>query len=496
MNAVILLWNPEISSFKMDDFLNGMKNFNRFGLNWSVWEHEKVHQYNHFFMLRVSGDNTGIVMSGLITSAPYKGEDWSGKGREVYYVDLRPAVMVNPDSDLLMTTEELSAHFPTFDWTGGHSGRVLSEEDSVKLMNLWELHQDEHHDEFKNSLLAQRDDEAIDPVYKLYCMKAFLKDYCYEVHTNADEGYDYLDDVSYCLTLRNTDGEELFIDLEGEFTLSYGGWHTHYFASDSEYECLKEDIISILTSKLGAVTLLVDGKWFGSSTTPSPITTKEQAIEKVRDVIDNTREFVRKVHRKGVEVTCKFWDGKLDSVVVLAPEEFPLPKSNGKPIDLRPHYAFAYYMEGSMFQNRSLLYYNRKEKALHYLYEAGISYMDDRKDMERTVTISDEDAKALERVFMLMVDAVNADKNHWNVLDGCECVLICGRHRARFDGPVSELPFCYVNDIAGHLFEIMEDWDQTEFDKTLQSVPEITKKLEMYVAENKGGVSDISRNAI
>lgn len=157
-------------------------------------------------------------------------------------------------------------------------------------------------------------------------MKAFLKDYAYEVHTNADEGYDYLDDISYCLTLKNPDGEELFIDLEGEFTLSYGGWHTHYFASNSEFECLKKDIISILTNNLGIVTLLVNGKWLGRSTTPNPITNKEQAIRKVRDVIDNTSEFIRKVHRKGVEVSCKFWNKKLDSMVILAPEEFPLPK--------------------------------------------------------------------------------------------------------------------------------------------------------------------------
>ena len=485
MQAVILTWNPNISSFKMDDYLEGMKNFTMFRLNWSVWEHEKIHQYDKFLMLRVGGDQTGIVMSGMILSDPYKGKDWSGKGREVYYVDLKPLVMVHPDMGLQMSAEELSDTFPNFEWTGGHSGRVMSKEDSVKLLNLWESHQDKHLDEFKDSHLAQRDDYGIDPVYKLYSMKAFLKDYAFEVHTCVDEGYDYLDDVSYCITLKNAEGEELFIDLEGEFTLSYGGWHTHYLASNSEFECMKEDIISILNNKLGVVTLLVDGKWFGSSTTETPITTKEQAIEKVRDVIDKIREFIRKVHRKGVEVSCKFWDRELDSVVILAPEEFPLLKSNEKPIDLRPHYAFAYYMEGSMSQNRSLLYYNRKEKVLHYLYEAGIRYLDDRKDMERTVTISDEDAKALERVFGLMVNAVNAAKDTWDVLDGSECVIICGRCRARFDGPVFEPPFGYVNDIAGHLLEIMEDWNQAEFDKTLKSVPIITNKLERYIAENK-----------
>ena len=67
-----------------------------------------VHQYDRFFMVCVGGGNTGVVMSGLIMSDPYQGEDWSGKGHEVYYVDLRPSVMVRPDSGLLMTTEDLA----------------------------------------------------------------------------------------------------------------------------------------------------------------------------------------------------------------------------------------------------------------------------------------------------------------------------------------------------------------------------------------------------
>lgn len=487
MNAVILMWNPEISSFKMDDFQRGMKEFNHFRLNWSVWEYENVHQYDRFFMVRVGGNHTGIVMSGLIESIPYKGKDWSGKGREVYYVDLRPSVMVNPNSSLLMTTEELSAHFPAFEWTGGHSGRVLSEEDSVKLMNLWELHQDGHLDEFRDSRLARQDDD-IDPVYKLYSMKAFLKDYAYDVHTHSDEGYDYLEDISYCITLKNPDGEELFIDLEGEFTLSYGGWHTHYFASNSEFECLKEDIISILTNKLGAVTFFVDGEWFGSSTTTNPIVNKELAIEKVCDFLENAKEFAKKVHQKGIEVSCKFWDSKLDSAIIIPPKEFPLSMIKDVQIDLRPHYTFAYYTEGMEIPYKSLLFYSRKDKALHYKFKAPSSdeyFHTDMEDMECSVPISDKDAKALERIFGLMVDAVSAVKESWYVLDGCECVLICGRRRVRFEGPVFEPPFGYFEDIVNHLNEIMEKWNQEDFDETMKRVPEIAEKFEKYINENK-----------
>ena len=323
MHAVILMWNPSVSSFKMEDYLEGMRNFNQFCLNWSVWVHEKVHQYDRFFMVRVGGERTGIVMSGLIMSAPYKGKDWSGKGREVYYVDLRVSVMVHPETNLLMTADELSELIPDFDWRGGHSGRVLSEEQSVRLMNLWELHQDRYADDFKNPLLVQRDDTAYDPVYKLYALKEFLKDYPFEVHTNKDEGYDYLDDISYCITLKNADGYELFIDLEGEFTLTYEGWHTHYLVDNYNYECLKEDITSILNNSWGAVIFYVDGKWFGSTTTSFPITTKEQAEEKVQEMFGDTDEFMEKIRQEGVEVVCKFWDTSLNSTVRLAPKELP-----------------------------------------------------------------------------------------------------------------------------------------------------------------------------
>lgn len=42
MNTVILFWNPDISSFKYDDFGYAIRNINNETFNWSVWEHEKA----------------------------------------------------------------------------------------------------------------------------------------------------------------------------------------------------------------------------------------------------------------------------------------------------------------------------------------------------------------------------------------------------------------------------------------------------------------------
>jgi alkaline phosphatase len=101
MNAVILKWNPEISSFKMDDFLNGMRDFDHFRLNWSVWEYEKVHQYDRFFMM---------VEGGMIDYACHAddaatsiGETWDmNDAMEVAYAFYKE----HPDETLILVTAD------------------------------------------------------------------------------------------------------------------------------------------------------------------------------------------------------------------------------------------------------------------------------------------------------------------------------------------------------------------------------------------------------
>ena len=126
MNTVILFWNPEISSFKYDDFGYAVRNMNNAPFNWSVWEHEKAKKGDNFYLVKCGGEsNNGICMSGHFVSDPYLGEDWSGKGREVYYMDMKIDVAINPKYFPVLATEELQKLFPDFDWTGGHSGRIL-----------------------------------------------------------------------------------------------------------------------------------------------------------------------------------------------------------------------------------------------------------------------------------------------------------------------------------------------------------------------------------
>ncbi len=156
MKTFILKWNPAISNFKIEDFemiLTG----EYWGLNWSIWDYKEVEIGDRYYMVRV-GDNptgdghtcedpsgatpndhnpNGIVLAGNIISKPYICEDWSGKGRIVYYADL--SIDEITDNGLpFVTTETLTAKFPGFDWTKGHSGLLLPDSIADPLNAYWD----------------------------------------------------------------------------------------------------------------------------------------------------------------------------------------------------------------------------------------------------------------------------------------------------------------------------------------------------------------------
>lgn len=136
----VMRWNPEISSHKVVDFEHAMEDFydDGFYYDWSIFDYEKVHVGDRFFMLKVGNGNTGIVMSGIIVSLPYKDEDWSGKGRDVRYVRMIPDCMVHPDKTEIISTQSIDEELPGVNWNEGHSGVLLTNEQAGKFDELWQ----------------------------------------------------------------------------------------------------------------------------------------------------------------------------------------------------------------------------------------------------------------------------------------------------------------------------------------------------------------------
>ena len=152
----ILEWRPAISSYKMENFEEEFAHFDDAWFNWSVWEWQDLVPGDEFFMIKCGEGVTGVVMHGFFDSEPYQGEDWSGKGREVYYADLDPDTMIHPYRCPLLTTEALEEVMPDFQWNGGHSGRVLPSEYAIKLRAMWQEYLAKNRDLFKNEGNAVR----------------------------------------------------------------------------------------------------------------------------------------------------------------------------------------------------------------------------------------------------------------------------------------------------------------------------------------------------
>lgn len=152
----ILEWRPAISSYKMENFEEEFEHLDDAWFNWSVWEWQDLVPGDEFFMIKCGEGVTGIVMHGFFDSEPYQGEDWSGKGREVYYADLDPDTMIHPDRCPLLTTEALEEVMPDFQWNGGHSGRVLPGEYAIKLRAMWQEYLAKNKDLFKDEGKAVR----------------------------------------------------------------------------------------------------------------------------------------------------------------------------------------------------------------------------------------------------------------------------------------------------------------------------------------------------
>ena len=136
----IMRWNTDISNYKLCEFEEAMDDFadDFFYYEWSIWDYQKVHWGDKFYMIRTGKGKHGVVMRGTIIGMPYPDGDWSGKGRRVYYVRMRLSHMIHPEKALLLlTTDDLGKAIPEFNWEEGHSGVILGDAMAKQLDGLW-----------------------------------------------------------------------------------------------------------------------------------------------------------------------------------------------------------------------------------------------------------------------------------------------------------------------------------------------------------------------
>ena len=197
MKTYILFWNPAISSYKLENFQKEMEELGNVHMNWSVWEHENACAGDRFFMVRCGSGKTGICMSGYFSSDPYRDEDWSGRGRVTYYMDLEPDYMINPDYLPILSTLDLVRDIPGFDWNGGHSGRLLDAKHAEKLEAIWKKFTEDHTEMFTmraahqevdpNRYLSNHSDEQTITIELTENGRLYAENYTFDIQIEGDD---------------------------------------------------------------------------------------------------------------------------------------------------------------------------------------------------------------------------------------------------------------------------------------------------------------------
>lgn len=239
----IMRWNTDISNYTLSEFEDAMEDFfdEGFYYDWSIWDYQKAHIGDHFYMIRTGEGANGVVMRGTIIGTPYPDEDWSGKGRKVYYIRMNLTNMIHPErTPLLLTTDELTEAIPDFNWKEGHSGEILSDSQADKLEGVWNDYIERTH--------AISSEEVVEGDFNdFYKEKGWKKPECYQGHG------DHIDTIM--------DPEEFltkYLPDIGKWTF-YDTAHTKI--THNEYDDEKGDLLVVKTGgDMGMIALMLNNE--------------------------------------------------------------------------------------------------------------------------------------------------------------------------------------------------------------------------------------------
>ncbi|MGN1248338.1 MAG: hypothetical protein ACI4UO_07090 [Paludibacteraceae bacterium] len=140
MKTYIMRWNPGISSAKIEDFRTAREKWTKgFQSNWSIYEWKEAKEGDEYYMIRVGEGPNGVVYMGHFLSNPYKGEDWAGDPNKIrHYVNISIEIHSDPDEPMI-SIEQLEAVLPEIEWSGGHSGMLLTPKQAEILHKYFPL---------------------------------------------------------------------------------------------------------------------------------------------------------------------------------------------------------------------------------------------------------------------------------------------------------------------------------------------------------------------
>lgn len=134
MKTFIIEWNPQESSFGLEDFSHAISSMEFGDLPWMFRRRCGIRSGDNFYLVKVGDGLEGIVMKGFFRTQP---EAYSGDADGGFRTLLRPTFMVDVRRNAnIISKEMLRASLPTLPW--GDGVFLMNPRECDILSGLWE----------------------------------------------------------------------------------------------------------------------------------------------------------------------------------------------------------------------------------------------------------------------------------------------------------------------------------------------------------------------
>ena len=165
----------------------------------------------------------------------------------------------------------------------------------------------------------------IRPAAMLGAVPDFLGGQKITTYTNEDEGYEYLKNGNFCVSVLNPKGDDdLYIDLEDGFTLTYGDWNAHYEATDRDFEHMRKDVEDFLANRMYLAAVYSGKDWICSFSIHENDVSKMHLFRQTKEFLHSADcdQFIELLKNKGGVIDCSFWDVKRSREIRVKPGDF------------------------------------------------------------------------------------------------------------------------------------------------------------------------------
>lgn len=141
MDTYLLTWNPDKWHWDNIEYeIDELEKLGVFKGRWSCGNSKSIKIGDRLFLIRLGQEPKGICASGYTASGVLTDAHWDGEKRKTAnYVDIDFDIILNPDSDEILTLETLRQIQPNANqvWTPQQSGITIQQIVAEDLEKIW-----------------------------------------------------------------------------------------------------------------------------------------------------------------------------------------------------------------------------------------------------------------------------------------------------------------------------------------------------------------------